>query len=84
MEYKQTRGLMSLKVCIHGPPGSGKSTIAKELCEHYKLHYIWINDVISEKIADLEQIVAKEADRVEGKEGEGEEDNEQEEGENIE
>ncbi|KAM7024497.1 adenylate kinase 7 isoform 1-T1 [Acridotheres tristis] len=84
MEYKQTRGLMPLKVCIHGPPGSGKSTIAKELCKHYKLHYIWINDVISEKIADLEQIVAKEADRVEGKEGEEEEDNEQEEGENIE
>ncbi|NXR26377.1 KAD7 kinase, partial [Cinclus mexicanus] len=86
MEYKQTRGLMPLKVCIHGPPGSGKSTIAKELCKHYKLHYVWINDVISEKIADLEQIVAKEADRVQGKaeEGEGEEDNEQEEGENIE
>ncbi|KAI1237619.1 hypothetical protein IHE44_0013701, partial [Lamprotornis superbus] len=74
MEYKQTRGLMPLKVCIHGPPGSGKSTIAKELCKHYKLHYIWINDVISEKIADL----------VVEEKGEGEEDNEQEEGENIE
>ncbi|NXD34417.1 KAD7 kinase, partial [Copsychus sechellarum] len=84
MEYKQTRGLMPLKVFIHGPPGSGKSTIAKELCKHYKLHYIWINDVISEKIAYLEKIVAKEADRVEEKVGEGEEDNEQEEGENIE
>ncbi|NXC83958.1 KAD7 kinase, partial [Cercotrichas coryphoeus] len=86
MEYKQTRGLMPLKVFIHGPPGSGKSTIAKELCKHYKLHYVWINDVISEKIAYLEKIVAKEADRMEEKveEGEGEEDNEQEEGENIE
>ncbi|XP_056348675.1 adenylate kinase 7 [Oenanthe melanoleuca] len=90
MEYKQTRGLMPLKVYIHGPPGSGKSTIAKELCKHYKLHYVWINDVISEKIADLERIVAKEADRLEEKaeegeeEGEGEGDNEQEEGENIE
>ncbi|XP_032919807.1 adenylate kinase 7 isoform X3 [Catharus ustulatus] len=88
MEYKQTRGLMPLKVYIHGPPGSGKSTIAKELCKHYKLHYVSLNDVVSEKIAYLEQIVAKEADKVEGKteegEGEGDEDNEQEEDENIE
>ncbi|NXB35480.1 KAD7 kinase, partial [Eulacestoma nigropectus] len=82
MEYKQTRGLLPLKVCIHGPPGSGKSTIAEELCKHYKLHYIRINEVISEKIADLEKIVAKEPDNVRV-EGEGEDDVE-EEGENIE
>ncbi|NXM21941.1 KAD7 kinase, partial [Ploceus nigricollis] len=91
MEYKQARGLLPLKVCIHGPPGSGKSTIAKELCKHYKLHYIRINDVISEKIANLEQIVAKEPDKVEGEverevEGEGEDlvEEEEEEGENVE
>ncbi|NXM65269.1 KAD7 kinase, partial [Serilophus lunatus] len=59
-EYKQNHGLLPLKVCIHGPPGVGKSTIAKELCKHYKLHYIKINDVVSEKIAYLEKIVAKE------------------------
>ncbi|NWX54622.1 KAD7 kinase, partial [Promerops cafer] len=86
MEYKQTRGLLPLKVCVHGPPGSGKSTIAKELCKHYKLHYVSINDAISEKIADLEKIVANEADRVEGEvEGEGEDHvEEEEEGENVE
>ncbi|NWW39866.1 KAD7 kinase, partial [Panurus biarmicus] len=88
-EYKQTRGLLPLKVCVHGPPASGKSTIAKELCKHYKLHYVRINDVISEKIAALEQIVAKELDRVEAEvegegEGEGEGEDVQEEGENIE
>ncbi|XP_066177931.1 adenylate kinase 7 [Sylvia atricapilla] len=83
-EYKQTRGLLPLKVCIHGPPASGKSTIAKELCNHYKLHYVRTNDAISEKIADLEQIVAKERDRVEV-EGEREgEDVQEEEGEDIE
>ncbi|NXJ26988.1 KAD7 kinase, partial [Dicrurus megarhynchus] len=82
MEYKQTRGLLPLKVCIHGPPGSGKSTIAEELCKHYKLHYVRTNEAISEKIADLERIVAKEPDNVR-EEGEGEDDIE-EESENIE
>ncbi|NXP28272.1 KAD7 kinase, partial [Scytalopus superciliaris] len=69
-EYKQSRGLLPLKVCIHGPPGVGKSSIAEELCKHYRLHYIKINDVISEKIAHLEKIVAKEQDNV-GEEVEG-------------
>ncbi|NXS33531.1 KAD7 kinase, partial [Pomatostomus ruficeps] len=93
-EYKQTRALLPLKICIHGPPGSGKSTIAEELCKHYKLHNVRINDVISEKIADLEKIVAKEPDSVrgegkEGGEGEGGEEGEgqddvEEQGENVE
>ncbi|XP_074765378.1 adenylate kinase 7 isoform X3 [Athene noctua] len=82
-EYKQSRGLLPLKVCIHGPPGVGKSTIAEELCKHYKLHHIKINDVISETIANLEKIVAsKELDSNSMRE-EGVSD-EEEEGENVE
>ncbi|NWH67251.1 KAD7 kinase, partial [Geococcyx californianus] len=74
-EYKQSRGLQSLKVYIHGPPGVGKSTIAEELCKHYKLHHIKINGVISEAIANLEKVVApKELDSDSmGEEGEDEE-----------
>ncbi|XP_074438505.1 adenylate kinase 7 isoform X2 [Larus michahellis] len=53
-----SKELTPLKVCIHGPPGVGKSTIAEELCKHYKLHHIKINDVISETIANLEKVVA--------------------------
>ncbi|KAF1600736.1 Adenylate kinase 7, partial [Eudyptes chrysolophus] len=82
-EYKQSRGLLPLKVCIHGPPGVGKSTIAEELCKHYKLHHIKINDVISETIANLEKIVVPkelDSDSV-GEEGE---DDEEEEGQNVE
>ncbi|XP_076201517.1 adenylate kinase 7 isoform X2 [Aptenodytes patagonicus] len=77
-EYKQSRGLLPLKVCIHGPPGVGKSTIAEELCKHYKLHHIKINDVISETIANLEKIVVPkelDSDSV-GEEGEDDEEEE--------
>ncbi|NXR61579.1 KAD7 kinase, partial [Rhadina sibilatrix] len=83
-EYKQTRGLLPLKVYIHGPPASGKSTIAKELCKHYKLHYVKTNDVISEKIAHLVVKVEAEAEG-EGGGGEGEDvQEEEEEGEDVE
>ncbi|XP_075609722.1 adenylate kinase 7 isoform X2 [Balearica regulorum gibbericeps] len=78
-EYKQSRGLLPLKVFIHGPPGVGKSTVAEELCKHYKLHHIKTNDVISETIANLEKVVApKEPDS----DTVGEE--EEEEGKNVE
>ncbi|KAM6256114.1 adenylate kinase 7 isoform 2-T2 [Spheniscus humboldti] len=78
-----SKELTPLKVCIHGPPGVGKSTIAEELCKHYKLHHIKINDVISETIANLEKIVVPkelDSDSV-GEEGE---DDEEEEDKNVE
>ncbi|KAK2541207.1 hypothetical protein Q9233_000853 [Columba guinea] len=80
-EYKKSRGILPLKVCVHGPPGAGKSTIAEELCKHYKLHCIKISDVISESIANLEKTVTSkelDSDSV-GEEGEDDE----EEGENV-
>ncbi|XP_074005133.1 adenylate kinase 7 [Numenius arquata] len=79
-EYKQSRGLLPLKVCIHGPPGVGKSTIAEELCKHYKLHHIKIKDAISETIANLEKIVVSKDSVGE----EGEDDEEEKEGKNAE
>uniref|UniRef100_H0WQ96 Adenylate kinase 7 n=1 Tax=Otolemur garnettii TaxID=30611 RepID=H0WQ96_OTOGA len=57
-EYKQSRGLLPVKICILGPPAVGKSSIAAELAKHYKLHHIKLKDVISEAIAKLESIVA--------------------------
>uniref|UniRef100_A0A2K6T4D0 Adenylate kinase 7 n=1 Tax=Saimiri boliviensis boliviensis TaxID=39432 RepID=A0A2K6T4D0_SAIBB len=53
-EYKQSRGLMPIKICILGPPAVGKSSIAEELSKYYKLHHIQLKDVISEAIAKLE------------------------------
>ncbi|XP_030414660.1 adenylate kinase 7 [Gopherus evgoodei] len=83
-EYKQSRGLLPVKICVLGPPAVGKSTIAEELCKHYRLHHIKINDVISEAIENLEKIIAPK-ETVETEEmGEEGEDEEEEEGDSIE
>ncbi|XP_051834387.1 adenylate kinase 7 isoform X2 [Antechinus flavipes] len=80
-EYKQSRGLLPVKICILGPPAVGKSSIAEEVCKHYKLHHIKVKDVITEAIARLELLIAP-------KEGELEEqddtDDDEEEEENLE
>ena len=36
-----------------GPPASGKTLVIKQLCEHYKLHHIKIQDVIDEAVEKL-------------------------------
>ncbi|KAM5273682.1 adenylate kinase 7 [Ctenodactylus gundi] len=73
-QYKQSRGLLPVKICILGPPAVGKSSIAKELCKYYKLHHITLKEVISEAIAKLEAIVApKDRGEEEGEEEEEEE-----------
>ncbi|XP_037359833.1 adenylate kinase 7 isoform X1 [Talpa occidentalis] len=76
-EYKQSRGLLPIKICILGPPAVGKTSVAEALCKHYKLHHIKLKDVVTEAIARLEAIVAP-------KEGEEEEVEEEEEEENVE
>ncbi|XP_069321381.1 adenylate kinase 7 isoform X3 [Eulemur rufifrons] len=76
-EYKQSRGLLPIKICILGPPAVGKSTIAEALSKYYKLHHIKLKDVISEAIAKLESIVTPKY-AGEGEEDEGEEEEEEE------
>lgn len=42
-----------------GPPASGKTLVIKQLCEHYKLHHIKIQDVIDEAIEKLQRSAAR-------------------------
>ncbi|XP_063765766.1 adenylate kinase 7 isoform X2 [Eleginops maclovinus] len=56
-EYQQSRGLLPIRVCVLGPPAVGKSSVAKQICEHYKLHHITLKETVSLSIAVLEDAV---------------------------
>uniref|UniRef100_A0A672YDF1 Adenylate kinase 7b n=1 Tax=Sphaeramia orbicularis TaxID=375764 RepID=A0A672YDF1_9TELE len=51
-EYRRTRGLLPIHLCVLGPPAVGKSTVSKQICEHYKLHHIRLKPTISEAIEE--------------------------------
>ena len=71
-EYKQSRRLLPIKICILGPPAVGKSSIAEVLAKYYKLHHIKLKDVISEAIVKLEAVIAPKEVMEGGEEGEEE------------
>lgn len=52
-EYKDSRKLQPLRICVLGPPAVGKTTVTQQLCEFYKLHHIKIKDVIDEAMDNL-------------------------------
>ncbi|KAG1972890.1 adenylate kinase 7 isoform X3 [Pimephales promelas] len=59
-EYKQTRRLLPLRICILGPPAVGKSTIAERICKHYKLHHVKLKETITETLNNLESCIQME------------------------
>ncbi|KAM6991737.1 adenylate kinase 7-like [Tautogolabrus adspersus] len=56
-EYKDTRQLLPIRICVVGPPAVGKTTVAEKLCIHYQIHHIKIKEVIEEKITQLNETV---------------------------
>uniref|UniRef100_A0A8C6KG87 Adenylate kinase 7a n=1 Tax=Nothobranchius furzeri TaxID=105023 RepID=A0A8C6KG87_NOTFU len=48
-EYKDTRQLLPVKICLLGPAAVGKTTVAAKLCKKYKIHHISVKEVIQEK-----------------------------------
>ena len=47
-----------MRVVIHGPPAVGKSTVAEQLCDYYKLHHIHVKNVIAEGIDRMVSFVS--------------------------
>ncbi|XP_056301575.1 adenylate kinase 7-like isoform X1 [Danio aesculapii] len=58
-EFKQTRQLLPIKICLLGPPAVGKSTVAAELCRYYKLHHVAVDEAVSEKVRQLEELLER-------------------------
>ncbi|KAG8449128.1 hypothetical protein GDO86_015978 [Hymenochirus boettgeri] len=77
-EYKQTRGLQPIRICILGPPAVGKTSMSEIICKYYKLHHIKIKDVITEAMEKLERLVKSSEEEEEGEENEEQTENWQE------
>ena len=54
-EFKEYRNLTPIKILVHGPPFSGKTSMAKKLAAHYELHYLDPEQVAKETYAFMEQ-----------------------------
>lgn len=81
-EFKDTRGLLPIRVFIAGPPACGKTTVVDQLCAHFKLHHIKIKDVLDEAVSKMQTYIeekAKAAEEAEKKANEADEDAEEEE-----
>ncbi|XP_041830985.1 adenylate kinase 7-like isoform X2 [Melanotaenia boesemani] len=57
-EYKDTRQLLPIRICLVGPPAVGKTTVAEKLCQHYQIHHITIKGIIEEKITQLNGLIS--------------------------
>lgn len=57
-EYEKERNLSPLKMCVVGPPASGKTSIAIELSKYYKLAHITVDNTIEEYFS--QEIVIRE------------------------
>ncbi|KAL5107530.1 hypothetical protein TcWFU_003207 [Taenia crassiceps] len=56
-EFKVARGLLPIRICVLGPPLSGKSKLAQLLSEYYSVKHIHVKRVIEDKIKELEEQV---------------------------
>ncbi|CAL8072219.1 unnamed protein product [Orchesella dallaii] len=54
-EYKHSRNLEPLKVVIAGPPASGKSTIARQISDLYRLNHFTKDDIIKTTLELLKE-----------------------------
>ncbi|VDK37519.1 unnamed protein product, partial [Taenia asiatica] len=56
-EFKLARGLLPIRICVLGPPLSGKSKLAQLLSEYYSVTHVHVKGVIEARIKELEEQV---------------------------
>ncbi|XP_024912672.1 adenylate kinase 7-like isoform X2 [Cynoglossus semilaevis] len=61
-EFRDTRQIHPLKICLLGPPAVGKSTVSQKLCRHYQLQHIRVKELIEEKIRKLKESINRDRD----------------------
>jgi adenylate kinase len=49
-EFRIRRNLRPVKIVLHGPPGSGKTHLAKKVCEYYHSKYISVPTMLDDYI----------------------------------
>jgi adenylate kinase len=73
-EYRKARGLIPIKIIISGPPGIGKSTVARQLADIYHFHHFDDETMVDTTVELLKEIAASvDIKPEEGKEEEEEE-----------
>ncbi|XP_044264906.1 adenylate kinase 7-like [Tribolium madens] len=78
-EFTAKRNLRPVKIIIHGPPGSGKTQLAKKMCEYYNSKYVSIPTMLEDYIKFWkESLVRPEKPKLEETEYLGEEELEEE------
>lgn len=52
-EFMEQRRLITKKIVLHGPPGTGKTVLAKMIQAKYGLHYINVGSMINSIMENL-------------------------------
>lgn len=55
-EYYERRKIKPWKVLVHGPPNSGKTTLAKAIAFYYGMHYVNPDEIVEETKCRLVRI----------------------------
>lgn len=77
-QYRNSRKLKPVKLCILAPPQSGKSALAKKLALEYKLHIIKAENIVQDTIDNLQAIIARSQTVTENQDEEDEEEGDEE------
>ncbi len=52
-EFKERRGLTPIRMVVHGPPASGKTSLSKRLAKEYEIHHLQLGEIIEEEIRSV-------------------------------